>query len=82
MRYEGQNATAGYITFNGIITNGYFIWLDYSGRSGKKECLAEASNAIANKVCVSMGGKILRAKFCPLSTVTQRSYYELPTDFN
>lgn len=36
---------------------GWLIWLDNSARPGETRCLAVASDATANSVCKSMGGR-------------------------
>jgi hypothetical protein len=78
MRYGGQNIVYGYLVSNDAITNGYGMWLDNTPNRGKKECLAAAPNAVANKVCASMGGNIISTAGCPLKPSLSCNRYGLP----
>ncbi len=35
---------------------GYMVWLEHSAHPNERRCLAVTANAVANKICKSMGG--------------------------
>jgi prepilin-type N-terminal cleavage/methylation domain-containing protein len=56
----GQTVTAKSADYS----TGYLMWFDHSSKKGQRECYANESNGMANKVCQSMGGTLIGTASC------------------
>ena len=58
---------AGYTIHDTSLVNSYHLFLDHSDKPGQKYCGAATDNNIANAVCKSLGGILVKTEKCTVS---------------